>query len=176
MQLFHYRALDKQGKEHAGSIEAVSLAALQTNLRRQGLYLVDTSVRNLHAEHKGLAFKKVAQIDLAAATRQLATLLTAGLPLVEALTVVIDQIDRRQLGVILMDVREAVKSGTSFSDALSRHPRVFFGLYVNMVKAGEASGALEVTLVRLADFIEKQLMTKIFMIYQKIMLRKSLSY
>ena len=156
MQVFHYRALDKQGKEHTGSIEAVSLVELQTNLRRQGLYLVDTNVKNLQTKRKGLEFKNVTQIELAAATRQLATLLTAGLPLLEALTVVIDQIDRRQLGVILMDVREAVKSGTSLSDALSRHPRVFFDLYVNMVKAGEASGALEAVLVRLADFIEKQ--------------------
>lgn len=89
-------------------------------------------------------------------TRQLATLVKAGIPLVEALTALIDQIEDEDLREAYADVRNKVNEGTPFAAALANHPRLFTGLYVNMVSAGEASGTLEAVLARLADFMEAQ--------------------
>jgi general secretion pathway protein F len=90
------------------------------------------------------------------ATRQLATLVGAGIPLVEGLTALIDQIDNPRLKSIWADVKQRVNEGSSLGDALSLYPKVFTGLYTNMVRAGESSGALDVVLNRLADFTESQ--------------------
>jgi general secretion pathway protein F len=94
--------------------------------------------------------------ELAMATRQLATLLNAGIPLMESLTALIEQSGNRFLEVTLRDVRERVSQGASFADALAAHPRWFSALFVNMVRAGEASGTLDTVLSRLADYIQAQ--------------------
>ncbi len=87
-------------------------------------------------------------------TRQLSTLVSAGLPLVDCLSALIDQVDSERLKRMLTQTRERVNEGTSLADALAEHPRVYSDLYVNMVRAGEASGALDVVLLRLADYTE----------------------
>lgn len=89
-------------------------------------------------------------------TRQLATLVRAGIPLVGALTALIDQVEKEELKTVLSRVREKVNEGTSFAKALEQYPRIFPSLYVNMVAAGEASGTMEQVLERLADFMEAQ--------------------
>jgi general secretion pathway protein F len=93
-------------------------------------------------------------------TRQLATLVKAGIPLVEALTALIEQIEDDDLRAAYGDVRNRVNEGVSFATALAQHPTFFPGLYVNMVHAGEASGTLEAVLARLADFMEAQVKLK----------------
>jgi general secretion pathway protein F len=99
---------------------------------------------------------RVSAQDLAIATRQLAVLVDAGIPLVDALTALVEQVDKEKLKRVLGDVKQRVNEGASLADALAQHPRVFQDLYVNMIRAGEHSGALEVVLVRLADFTESQ--------------------
>src|SRR6476620_2584211 len=95
--------------------------------------------------------------DVALMTRQLATLLVAGLPLVDALGVLMDQTEKKAIKGLIADVREAIRGGASYSAVLERYPRDFSPIYVHMVRAGEASGALDQILFRLAEFLEKQL-------------------
>src|SRR5207302_348385 len=120
-----------------------------------------------------LGFAGVSSQDLAIATRQLATLIAAGIPLVDALTALVDQIEQPRLKRIMGVVKQKVNEGSSLADALKEHPRIFSELYVNMIRAGESSGALDVVLVRLADFTESQaqLRNKIIgaMLYPAIM-------
>jgi general secretion pathway protein F len=97
---------------------------------------------------------------VALSTRQLATLVKAGIPLVESLTALIEQLEHEELREAYREVRDRVNEGTGFAAALSRHPRMFPGLYISMVAAGEASGTLEAVLVRLADFMEGQVKLK----------------
>ena len=93
-------------------------------------------------------------------TRQLATLLVAGLPLVEALGVMVDQTEKKSVKSLMADIREEIRGGSSYSAVLERYPREFSQIYVHMVRAGEASGALDQILFRLAEFLEKQLALK----------------
>jgi general secretion pathway protein F len=89
-------------------------------------------------------------------TRQLVTLVRAGIPLVDSITALVEQVEQPELVRVLSSVRENLKEGTSFSKSLGAHPKVFPPLYINMVAAGEASGMLEIVLERLADFMEAQ--------------------
>ena len=93
-------------------------------------------------------------------TRQLATLLVAGLPLVDAFGVLMDQTEKKSVKGLIADIREEIRGGSSFSAVLERYPREFSPIYVHMVRAGEASGALDQILFRLAEFLEKQLALK----------------
>ena len=99
---------------------------------------------------------RISADDVAITTRQLAVLVGAGIPLVEALGALIEQIEHEKLKRIVSDVKQRVNEGASLADALAAHPKTFGNLYVNMVRAGESSGALDVVLVRLADFTESQ--------------------
>src|SRR5207237_770134 len=99
---------------------------------------------------------RVSSQDLAIATRQLATLIGAGITLPESLTALVEQIEHPRLKKVMGAVKQRVNEGASLADALADHPRVFSTLYVNMIRAGESSGALDVVLTRLADFTEAQ--------------------
>ena len=101
-------------------------------------------------------FRRVNTADVAVMTRQLATLVRAGVPLVDSISALVDQVEKEGLVKVLTAVRESLKAGTSFSKCLEVHPKVFPNLYVNMVAAGEASGTIEAVLDRLADFMEGQ--------------------
>src|SRR5690606_27468347 len=105
-------------------------------------------------------FKRMSTQDLALATRQLGVLTRSGIPLVEGLSAMIEQLEQPDLKSALTDARNKVNEGKSFADALRAHPKVFNVLYVNMVSAGEASGTLEVVLLRLADFLDAQAQLK----------------
>src|SRR3989338_3710965 len=124
-------------------------------------------------EYVGIDQQRKKTQDIAQMTRQLATLVNAGIPLVESLTALVDQIENPKLKKVISQVIEKVTEGMKMSDAMRAHPKVFGDLYVNMVNAGENSGALDVVLVRLADFTEGQarLKSKIIgaMIYPAIM-------
>jgi general secretion pathway protein F len=146
-----------------GLREADSPKSLRATLRREGVFLTDVlgqkqadaqAAREVNVRRWVLG--RISAQDLAIATRQLAVLVHAGIPLVEALTALVEQVDKEKLKRVLGDVKQRVNEGASLGDALAAHPRVFGDLYVNMIRAGEQSGALEIVLVRLADFTESQ--------------------
>ena len=163
MPVFEYRALDARGKALQGLREADSPKTLRAALRREGVFLTDVvgqkqadaqAARDVNV--KRWVVGRISAEDLAIATRQLAVLVHAGIPLVEALTALVDQVDKEKLKRVLGDVKQRVNEGAALADALAAHPKVFGELYVNMIRAGETSGALEVVLVRLADFTQSQ--------------------
>ncbi len=167
MPKFQYTAMDSRGKESKGSIEAGTEQDAVDQLKGQGLFptsMTETGGGGGRAKKKGK--KKVTQITigtpkinkkaLTTFTRQLATLLDAGLPLVRALRTLERQAKKDiVLQTILGDVANNVEAGSTFSEALANHKKSFNDLYVNMVRAGEASGAMEQVLNRLAEFMEK---------------------
>ena len=187
MPVFEYTGLTEAGKNVRGIRDAESSKVLRQILRKDGVYLTDARAAEAGAvvgEQKTglsrevdipamLGFTGVSAQDLAIATRQLATLISAGIPLVDALTALVDQIEQPRLKRIMGVVKQKVNEGASLADALREHPKVFSELYVNMIRAGESSGALDVVLVRLADFTESQalLRNKIIgaMLYPAIM-------
>lgn len=163
MPVFDYKGFSAAGRSVTGQTEAESARTLKANLRRDGIFLTELTEARGADKKDGSTGKRfsfltdrVGSQDLAVATRQLATLINAGIPLVESLTALIDQVQNPRFKSIWADVKQKVNEGAGFGDALSTHPRVFSGLYVNMVRAGETSGALDVVLVRLADFTESQ--------------------
>jgi general secretion pathway protein F len=160
---FEYKGLEvASGKAVKGYRDADSPKALRALLRREGVLLTLATPENeRHARAKRdiqlLAFLyRPSSSDVAVLTRQLATLVRAGVPLVESIAALVDQVEKESLVRILTDVGENLKEGTAFATCLGAHPKVFPPLYINMVAAGEASGTLESVLERLADFMEGQ--------------------
>ncbi len=164
MAVFEYKAIIKEtGKSTRGVIDADTAGAARRKLREQSLYPTDVSesgggvVKTKAGGGKTRRTRgRVSTRDLALMTRQFATLLKAGMPMVEALSALIDQTSRPALRTTIYDVRDRVNGGETLGDALAGHPRVFSNLYINMVAAGEVSGALEDVLQRLADILEYQ--------------------
>ena len=155
MAKFKYLAVTKQGKEIKGIEEADNMHQVLSVIRERGYYPVKVTPVDKGSKFSLFKQVKVKGKILAVSTRQLATLLGAGLPLVRALQIVADQQPQGYWKKVLLGLIEAVERGSSFSDALGRYPRVFSKLYVNMVKAGESAGLLDLILDRLADFYEK---------------------
>ncbi len=161
MAVFEYKGIEvASGKAVKGIRDADSPKALRGILRRDGILLTAAtpeSERKAKAQRELQLFKpRVNATDVAIMTRQLATLVRAGVPLVESIAALVDQIEKEALVRVLTAVGENLKEGTAFAKCLSQHPKVFPPLYVNMVAAGEASGTLEGVLERLADFMEGQ--------------------
>lgn len=163
MAVYEYRGIAvASGKPVKGVRDAENAKALRAVLRRDGILLtLATEEAKAKAKAKGdidllKLLRRISTADVAIMTRQLATLVRAGIPLVDAIGALIDQVEKEELRTILTRVREKVNEGTSFAKALEQHPRAFPPLYVNMVSAGEASGTLEQVLERLADFMEAQ--------------------
>jgi general secretion pathway protein F len=159
--VYEYRALNASGRSITGIVDADSSRAARLKLRRGGIYPIE-----LHEEADAQGEKRDFDVlrflrriklqEVAIMVRQLSTLLSAGLPLVESLTAVIEQVPNPALKKIGTQVRERVNEGSSLADAFAQHPRIFSPLFVNMTRAGERSGALEIVLERLADFTENQ--------------------
>jgi type IV pilus assembly protein PilC len=173
MAKFKYTAIDANGKQKTGTVEAGSQDEASSKLSASGLMPTKivaaggkspakaTSSKGSKKGKKPGGFGKVIKSDdLCTFTRQLATLLDAGLPLLRALEVMIRQEKNLRFKAVLEQIADQVKSGNSFSDGLSQHPKIFDRLFVNMVRAGEAGGVLDVVLSRLAGFMEKALKTK----------------
>lgn len=163
MAVFEFRGIvASSGKAIRDVRDAENAKALRMQLRRDGILLThaeevaEKAKRSRRDIDWFAMFKRVASSDVAALTRQLATLVRAGIPLVDAIAALVDQAEKDQMRRVLTLVREKLNEGTSFSKALEQHPRVFQPLFVNMVAAGEASGTLEQVLERLADFMEAQ--------------------
>ena len=164
MPVFEYIAIDRSGKSRKGIIDADSARAARQKLRSDGIYptrLEETHADEISETPSRLQFRfplqRVRRAELVSTTRQLATLLSAGLPLVSALSGVLEQVKRPALRKVLSQVRERVKEGMSLANALMEHPAVFPSVYTAMINAGETSGTLELVVERLADFGEQQL-------------------
>ena len=173
MPIFQYKGINAKGKPVEGLEDADSPRALQATLRRQGVFIteykektgagggkaavqaVEKKTASRDVKLKGL-FQRVKPTEVAEITRQMATLLRAGVPVVESLAAIGDQLENPKLKEVISQVRQDVKEGMSLSGACQKHPKVFTDLYGNMVRAGESSGALDVVFERLAEFTEAQ--------------------
>lgn len=162
MALYSWSGYSEKGKATSGMIDAASIREAKLKLRSQGMF-----VSTIGEETKGIAHPlrdismrgfvgRVRLEDLTVMTRQLSTLVGASIPLVDALNALYEQTDSPPMKKTIAQVKDAVNEGLSFADALSQHKRVFPDLYVNMVRSGEVSGALDVVLLRLAEFMENQ--------------------
>ena len=163
MPVYEFTALTGSGRKLKGVIDADSAAAARQKIRGQGHYPVEireTSARKAARIRPSLLSLQIGQRvrpqEVHVATRQLATLLGAGIPLVPALAGLIEQTESRAFRTILTQIKDAVNEGNSLTSALAEHPKLFSRIYVNMVRAGEASGSLDVVLDRLAEFGENQ--------------------
>jgi len=161
LPLFEYVGFDNGGRKVSGMVEASGRRAVIQKLQGQGIFPTalkeETVDRGGKRRLPGIKLTRgISTVELAGATRQLATLLGAGLPLDETLGTVASQIDHPLLGRALARIREDVVQGDALHVALGRHPRTFPVLYVNMVQVGENSGTLDQVLEQLADFLEEQ--------------------
>lgn len=159
--MYDFKALNSQGKPQKGMVEAENQKAARTKLKKQGLMVTDISERTVakQAQSGGLPFigNRVGARDIALLTRQLASLVKANIPLVEALNALVEQIEVPALKVALSTVRQDVNEGLSLAKALSKHPKIFDNIFINMIEAGESSGTLGLVLLRLADLKEAQM-------------------
>ncbi len=161
MPEFNWQAKTAQGEVKKGTMEAGSPDAVHAALRRQGLNPTKVKAKSKEIKISIPGFKeKVGERDIVIFTRQFATMIDAGLPLVQCLEILSSQAENKTLGKTLDTVQSDVEGGSTFAEALGRHPRVFDELYVNMVAAGEAGGILDTILSRLAAYIEKAMALK----------------
>ena len=151
MATFTYTARSFAGEMKTATLEAQSRDDVIAQLRRQRLNVVKIDEATPKKPRRG----HIKMRDIVILTRQFSTMINAGLPLVQAMTILSEQSENKTLGGIMRKVVFDVESGNTVADALSRHPQAFSGLYVNMVAAGEAGGILDTILMRLATFMEK---------------------
>jgi len=178
MPVYTWKGLNAAGKNVAGTKDADGPKALRQVLRKEGVFITEhremlagagkapartaataggqpTSLLKRQVDFKAL-FEHIRPQEVAIFTRQLATLLKAGIPLAEGLGALSEQSDNKKLEVVLAEIRQKVNEGGSLADALSQHPSAFPELYINMVRSGEAAGNLDSVLARLADFLDAQ--------------------
>lgn len=163
MPVYGYKGISSNGKEISGLVDADSIAAAKTKLRKEGVFptFVGASTGGGHTpgmrkEIKISFLNRVKTRDLADMTRLLATLIGANVPLVESLTAVMGQLTHVKLRSVVTNLKERVNEGSSLGQAMEAHPDIFSNLFINMVKAGEASGSLDQVLNELAEYTEKQ--------------------
>ena len=162
MGLYEYKAIGSDGKTSKGLVESDSSKSARMKLKKQGLMVTDIAEKNSHKKGAStigggsLFGNRVSQEDISVMTRQLASLVKANIPLVDALNALVEQLESVGLKSILAQVREAVNEGSSLAKALVLHPKAFDNIFINMVEAGESSGTLGLVLLRLADLKEAQ--------------------
>jgi general secretion pathway protein F len=189
MPMYAYKGLGPAGKQVAGMRDADSPKTLRQILRKDGVIVTSfdlskggKAAKEQNAKKGGLSRDVdlgglfgggVKKVEIAAFTRQMATLLKSGIPLAESLGALVDQIQNVRLKTPINEVRTAVNEGMSLADALGKHPKLFDELFVSMVRAGEVAGNLDEVLTRLADFLEsaQKLKSKITgaMVYPAVM-------
>jgi general secretion pathway protein F len=188
MPMYAFKGVANSGKGVTGVRDAESPKALRQMLRKDGVLVTSfelskggKAAKDQNAKRAGLSkevdlgglFSGVGKTEIAAFTRQMSTLLRSGIPLADALGALVDQITNVRFKTPVSEVRTSVNEGSSFADALGKHPRLFDDLFVSMVRAGEVAGNLDEVLTRLADFLEgsQKLKSKIqgAMIYPLVM-------
>jgi general secretion pathway protein F len=169
MPVYAYKGLNDKGRNVGGIVDADTPKNARLKLRRLGVFPTElnetrdrsaaaggsTRIGGFNLNLSGLFERGITPQDLALVTRQLSTLVGAGLPLVECLGALVEQVDSPRQKKVLSQVRELVVEGGTLADAMKQHPTVFNDLFVNMVRAGEASGALDIVLIRLAEYTER---------------------
>ncbi len=167
MPVFEYKGLNKAGKTIKNTIDADNIKTARSRLKKDGIYvteIVDKS-KAMAAKSRGKKSTggKVSIQDLANLTRQLSTLLKANIPLVDSLVAVAEQMENPVLRDTINDVKNQVNEGSTLNKAMAKYPNVFSNIYITMCEAGEATGTLDIILVRLAEFTEAQneLMAKV---------------
>jgi type IV pilus assembly protein PilC len=153
MSIYSYIAKDRQGVTVKGSLEADSKTEAAEILHRKNLVVVSMQLQK--RPKKQGSGQKVKIDDVVVFSRQLATLIDAGVALVGALDILSEQIENKRFRQIIISIRQDIEGGTSFYDALSRHPHIFSEFFINMARAGEASGMLDEILDRVATYLEK---------------------
>ena len=161
MPIYEYKAFNQDGQTATGIIDADTAKQARTMLRGKRLHVTDIKqVEDVGGEEKRrrmpAIFRKKHREEIGLITRQLATMLKAGIPLAQSLTALVEQASSQEIEETLRDIREKVTQGAGLAEALAFHPSYFSELYVNMVRAGEASGNLDVILSRLAEYNQKQ--------------------
>ena len=163
MPVYEYRGLNNSGKSLKGILDADSDVVAREKLRASGIFPVE--IKEALSKPKGLPsepgsvvrlLRGVRPAEVSVMTRQLSTLLGAGVPLIGSLESIVAQITNPTFKRVMAQIKESVNEGNSLALSLSQHPKVFSSIYVNMVQSGEASGSLDVVLDRLADFGEHQ--------------------
>ncbi|MFQ5836122.1 MAG: type II secretion system F family protein, partial [bacterium] len=162
MAAYHYLAMDRGGKKVRGMIEADSERQIVTQLRPQGLTVI--SIKKYHGLFTSLAGKSTLKLeifkprvkakDIIVFFRQFATLINAGVPIAQALAIMVDQTSNPSLKEIIGEIRKDVEAGKPLSEALAKYPRIFSSLSYNMVRAGEMGGVLDTILTRVAGYLE----------------------
>ncbi len=162
MPTYEYQALTPEGKVARGVVTADTPRDARDKLRAQKIY--PTSLDEVKAKIKkgflglsllGKIFKRRRESEIITLTRHLATLLSAGVALADALRIIIEQIEHEDLEKVFRDIHEQVTAGVPLADALAQHSFYFNDLYVNMIRSGEASGSLDLTLRRLSEYMNK---------------------
>ncbi len=178
MPIFEYKAYASGGRVQAGVIDADTTREARNRLRRENLLVSEihelrggrrtkgkpgqkgkkfSVIERMRRQRQARATPSMRDLEiLTSVTRQMGTLLSSGIPLAETLKAIIEQAERRDIETMFREIRERINSGGSLADALSEHPRLFGELYVNMVRAGEATGNVDVVLRRLADYLQAQ--------------------
>jgi general secretion pathway protein F len=188
MPMYAYKGVGSSGKATSGVRDAESPKVLRQVLRKDGILVTSFELsrggklaKEVNARKGGLSrdvdlgglLGGVKKVEIAAFTRQMATLIKAGIPLADALGALVEQVTNVRFKAPLSEVRSAVNEGSSFGDALARHPKLFDELFVSMVRAGEVAGNLDEVLTRLADFLEgsQKLKSKVqsAMVYPAVM-------
>jgi len=162
MPVYEYKALNEKGKTVSGIIDTESAVSARQKLRASKIF--PTTIKEVYAEDTpqearsisfGRIFSRISTSEITMITRQLSTLVGAGFPLVSAISTLIPQSKSHAFRKILSQIKDAIEEGNSFAGALSLYPDTFSQIYINMVRAGETSGTLEIVLERLADTTEK---------------------
>jgi len=160
MPLFEYTALDSKGRKKNGFVDAVTIQSAREKLRADGFFIVNLTSAAVAARGRERVsfpvFVRFSRSDLASMTRQLSTLLRAGLPLVQALEALVEQMEKPAVRKTLSGVRNLINEGASFHEALAQYPGVFPPMYIQMCRAGEAGGFLDEIMRRLAGTLEKE--------------------
>lgn len=159
MPIFEYKGLTKDGKNMKGTLDSENLRTARMKLKKDGIFVIDIKDKKKSTNVKKSGFRKTGKVpvkDLSLMTRQLATLIKANIPLVDALTAISEQVENPILAEAIADCKNMVNEGQSLHKALSKYPNVFDNIYVSMAEAGEMSGTMDVILLRLAEFTEAQ--------------------
>lgn len=152
LESYVWEGKDRKGNKSKGELTGSNLALVKAQLRKQGI--IPDKVKKKPKPLFG-GSKKITPFDIAMLTRQLATMMKAGVPLVQSFDIVADGLENKGLQELVMSIRNDISSGTSFAGALRKHPKHFDDLYCNLVDSGEKAGALEAMLDRIATYLEK---------------------
>ncbi|MEP6192184.1 MAG: type II secretion system F family protein [Marinobacter sp.] len=153
LESYVWEGKDRKGNKSKGELTGSNLALVKAQLRKQGI--IPDKVKKKPKPLFGGGSKRITPFDIAMLTRQLATMMKAGVPLVQSFDIVADGLENKGLQELVMSIRNDISSGTSFASALRKHPKHFDVLYCNLVDSGEKAGALEQMLERIATYLEK---------------------